>query len=210
MNRRRTLLLAAAALLPAAISGGALAQGGSQGGAVATPVVEGFHAALIAVMRDAQRLGVRGREQRLRPAIEAAFNLPAMTRIAVGPPWTQMQPAQQQALVAAFSDWSVATYAHRFDGFGGESFQTLGETTTERGDRLVRTQLNRPNDAPVQLNYLMREAAGGQWRIVDVYLTGTISELASRRAEFTNILRDGGPERLVQELRQRTETMLRG
>jgi phospholipid transport system substrate-binding protein len=166
---------------------------------------ERFHAVLLDVMRNAGRLGIRGREARIRPAMEAAFNLPAMTRIAVGPPWAQMTPAQQQALVAAFSDWSIATYANRFDGYSGESFQTQGESTLQNGDRLVRTQLTRPNDAPVQLNYLLRDFGGGQWQIVDIYLTGSISELASRRAEFTTILREGGPDRLVAELRQRTQ-----
>ncbi len=197
MNRR--LFLA----LPGLLATPALAQGQSP-----TAVVEGFHAALIDIMRNAQRLGVRGRLQRIAPVMGQAFNLPAMTRIAVGPPWSGFSPAQQQALVQAFSDWSVATYANRFDGFGGESFETLGENEVGR-DRMVRTRLNRPREEAVQLNYLMRNADGG-WRVVDVYLTGTISELASRRAEFTNVLREGGPERLVAELQQRTANLLRG
>ncbi len=206
MTRRRHALLAAALLLPIAPPARvALAQAGASPAAV----VDRFHATLLEVMRDARRLGIRGREARIRPAMEAAFNLPAMTRIAVGQPWTQMTPAQQQALVSAFSDWSVATYANRFDGYGGEGFRTLGETRLGSGDVLVRTQLDRPNDAPVQLNYLLRDF-GGQWRAVDIYLTGTVSELASRRAEFTTILREGGPERLAAELRQRTQALLRG
>ena len=44
--------------------------------------------------------------------------------------------------------------------------------------------------------------------MVDVYLSGTVSELASRRAEFTALLREGGAERLVAELRRRTEALL--
>ncbi|MCO6415325.1 ABC transporter substrate-binding protein [Siccirubricoccus sp. KC 17139] len=170
--------------------------------------VEAFHATLLEVMRNAQALGVKGREARLRPAMEAAFNLPAMARIAIGPAWTGIAPPLQQALTRAFADWSIATYASRFDGYGGERFVTEGQQTLANGDRLVRTQLVRPNDAPVQLNYLLRDT-GGAWRIVDIYLTGTVSELASRRAEFTVLLREGGPERLLQELRQRTAALLR-
>ncbi len=179
----------------------------SQGAAAAGQVVERFHAALLDLMRNASRLGVRGREQRIRPVMEQAFDLPAMTRIAVGPGWRQMDAARQQALVRAFSDWSIATYASRFDGFGGESFRMLGEQPLANGDRLVRTELVRPNDKPVALSYLLREA-GGAWRIVDIYLTGTISELASRRAEFTTLLREGGADRLTAELRRRTERLL--
>ena len=171
--------------------------------------IERLDAALLDVMRNAKTLGVRGRYARLRPVMEQVFNLPVMARIAVGPPWTQMTPEQQQAVQQAFAEWSIATYAARFDGYSGESFQVLGENRLANGDVLVRTQLNRPNDSPVQLNYLMRQF-DGSWRIVDVYLTGTISELASRRSEFSAILREGGPDRLVQELRQRTQKLLAG
>jgi phospholipid transport system substrate-binding protein len=54
------------------------------------------------------------------------------------------------------------------------------------------------------LNYLMR-GAGETWRIVDVYLTGTISELATRRSEFAAVMKTGGPSALVDSLRQQAE-----
>ena len=200
--RRRAALAAALAAVPAASAPAQQAAG-------AAAVVEGFHAALLDAMRNARALGPRGRERRLRPAMQAAFDLPAMARIAVGPPWTGLAEGERQALVSAFSDWVVATYASRFDGYAGESFATVGESALQSGDRLVRTQLLRPNDAPVQLNYLLR-GGEGRWRVVDIYLGGTISELASRRAEFTALLREGGAERLAAELRRRTGTLLGG
>lgn len=210
LRRRFLLRAAAAAVLAAAPFRRAAAQAGDAAAGPAA-VVERFHATLLDVMRNARRLGTRGREQRLRPAMEAAFDLPAMARIAVGPAWTRMTPAQQAAVADAFADWSVATYAARFDGYSGETFTTHGVAELRGGDRLVRTTLNRTDGEPVQLNYLLRQAGGGAaWKIVDVYLTGTISELASRRAEFTTILRDGGPERLAAELRRRSEALLRG
>jgi phospholipid transport system substrate-binding protein len=201
LRRRAALAAATAAILPLP---SALAQP-----AAPAAVVEGFHAALLDAMRNARALGPRGRERRLRPAMQAAFDLPAMTRIAVGPPWTGLAEGERQALVSAFSDWVVATYASRFDGYAGESFATNGESVLQSGDRLVRTQLLRPDDAPVQLNYLLR-GGEGRWRVVDVYLNGTISELASRRAEFTALLREGGAERLAAELRRRTGALLGG
>jgi phospholipid transport system substrate-binding protein len=170
--------------------------------------IEGFHAVLLDIMRNAARLGVRGREGRIRPVMERVFNLPVMARIACGRPWADFTPAQQGAVAKAFSDWSIATYASRFDGFSGESFATDGENPMQNGDLMVRTHINRPTDSPVQLNYLMRNF-DGTYRAVDIYLTGTISELASRRAEFTNILRDGGPDRLAADLNRRTAELLR-
>ena len=190
MINRRILLLA-----PALLALPALAQ------SAATDVVERFHAALIGVMRDAQRLAVRGRYDRLAPIMSQSFDLAAMTRIAVGPPWTGLPPAEQAALTEAFTRWSIATYAARFDGFSGESFTTTGTQTQPNGDALVRTTLNRSGgQEPVLLSYLLR---GNPPRIVDVYLTGTISELASRRAEFTALIREGGVDRVIRELQAR-------
>lgn len=169
-------------------------------------VVDGFHAALLAVMRDAGRLGMRGRFERLAAAMGQAFDLPAMTRISIGPPWTGFSPAEQAALTEAFARWSVATYAARFDGFSGESFATQGSQALPNGDTLVRTTLNRTGgQEPVVLSYLVRNG-----RIVDIYLTGTISELASRRAEFAGLIREGGAGRLAAELNARTGRLLAG
>ncbi|WP_207539085.1 ABC transporter substrate-binding protein [Sabulicella rubraurantiaca] len=194
MTTRRTLL-SAAALMPLP----ALAQGADP-----VAVVERFHAALLAVMRDAQRLGARGRYDRLSSPMQQSFDLAAMTRIAVGPSWNGFGAAEQQALTEAFSRWSVATYAARFDGYAGESFTTTGIQALPNGDVLVRTSLNRTGGQdPVVLSYLVRRG-----RIVDVYLTGTISELASRRSEFSGILRDGGPTRLTNELNARSARLL--
>lgn len=169
-------------------------------------VVEGFHDTLLGVMRDARRLGVRGRYDRLAPAMARAFDLAAMARISIGPPWTGFAPTEQQALADAFARWSVATYAARFDGFSGESFTTQGVQALPNGDALVRTTLSRTGgQEPVVLSYLVR-----QGRIVDIYLTGTISELASRRSEFAALLREGGAARLLAELEGRTQRLLAG
>lgn len=192
-----------------AIAAAASASSPARAQTTPTEVVERFHATLLEIMRNASSLGVRGRFNRLGPVMQASFDLPAMARIAIGPPWTGMTPDQQGQLVQAFSEWSIATYANRFNGYSGESFTTAGVTTLRSGDQMVRTLLNRVSDAPVQLNYLVRQTSAG-WRIVDVYLTGTISELASRRAEFTTVLQQGGPERLAGELRRRSAELMRG
>jgi len=66
----------------------------------------------------------------------------------------------------------------------------------------VQTRLIKGNGEPVTLNYLMRQSED-KWQIIDVFLSGTISELATRRSEFTSILRRDGPEGLLQALGKR-------
>jgi len=62
----------------------------------------------------------------------------------------------------------------------------------------------------VNLNYLLRQDAAGAWKIIDVYLSGTISELATRRSEFSTVLQRGGADALVQLIEQRSAALRAG
>ena len=83
--------------------------------------IRAFYDALLAVMKQAEQLGVRGRYDKLAPVIRSTFDLPAMTRIAVGPEWTAIPPEQQTALLDNFARMTIATYANRFDGWSGQA-----------------------------------------------------------------------------------------
>jgi phospholipid transport system substrate-binding protein len=165
--------------------------------------------ALLDTMKHAKELGIQGRYDKLAPAIRATFDLSAMTRIAVGPDWPSIPPEQQAALVENFARMTIATYANRFDGYSGERFDVDPIPEARKADRIVRTKLLHPDGQSEALNYLMR-GSGDTWKAVDVYLSGTISELATRRSEFGAILKSGGPEALIDSLRQRSGKLLQG
>ena len=155
-------------------------------------------------MKEAQRLGFQGRYDKLSPVIRATYDFPAMTRIAVGPDWNTIAADVQTQLVENFAQMTIATYASRFDGYSGERFEVEPASDPRNTGRLVRTKLFPSKGEAVTLNYLMR-GSGETWKVVDVYLTGTISELATRRSEFAAILKAGGPNALVDSLRQQAD-----
>jgi phospholipid transport system substrate-binding protein len=160
-------------------------------------------------MKQAKQLGIKGRYNKLAPVLGNAYDLPLMSRIAVGQSWAALSPAEQQSIVAAFTRMTTATYASRFDDFAGEQFEVLQTADQPNGDKIVKTRIVQSDGAVVQLNYLMRNV-GGAWKIIDVYLNGTISELASRRAEFGSILKSGGPNALVSALTKQGDKLLAG
>jgi phospholipid transport system substrate-binding protein len=174
-------------------------------GAAATPTatISAFYDTLLATMKDGPKLGFNGRSERLAPAIRSAFDLPLMTRLMVGPSWQSVDAKQQEQLVAAFSDFSIATYASRFDDYSGERFEIDAKTAETNNGTIVHTKLVKSDGEPVQLDYLMRKNEAG-WQIVDVYLSGTVSELATRRSEFSAVMRRGGAEALVDALQKKT------
>ncbi len=170
-------------------------------------VTGAFYDMLLAAMKQGPTLGFEGRRQLLDPEIRRDFNLSLMTRIVVGLPWRKLTAAQQQELVEAFSDFSVANYASQFKEFGGERFVVdPSDTPLPSGDVIVHTKLVTGDGDDVQLDYLMR-ANDSRWQIIDVFLTGTISQLAARRSEFSSVMREGGAEALVKLLKERTAAL---
>ena len=181
----------------------------AQGASSPSAHIAGLHGALIETMKQAKQLGLKGRYDQLAPVLFKTYDVPLMARIAVGPSWDSMPPPQQARLVDAFSRMMVATYASRFDGFSGERFEILQTVEQPPASKIVMTRVTQSNGKAVSLNYLLR-LTGAEWKVVDVFLDGTISELANRRAEFTAILKSGGPDALISSLRQQGDKLLAG
>jgi phospholipid transport system substrate-binding protein len=170
--------------------------------------IQAYYEQLMPTLRAAGSLSVRERDRRFYPAITSAFDIPTMTRLATGSAWSSFSGAQQAAVRDAFAHFLVADYAHAVSDYSGESFVVDPQASPESrgGGELVKTQLVQPGGRTVQINYLVR---GG--RVVDVYLNGTVSDLATRRDEFASILAGGGgADALVKTLRERTATLLGG
>jgi phospholipid transport system substrate-binding protein len=165
-------------------------------------VIERLNASLLDIMQNADELGYVGRYEQLEPVLEESYDFPFMLRLALGPTWRELDERQRAELTELFTDMSVANYAARFDGYGGERFEILGEEPGPREAVLVQSRIVRPDDEPVQLNYLLREFEDG-WRIIDVLLDARYSELARQRAEFAAVLRSGGVPDLVATLERK-------
>jgi len=171
----------------------------------AAQVIEKLHAALIDVLKRGKALGAKGRYEALTPVIERTFDLPAMTRFAVGTSWSTLPADQQAAVVKAFTHMTVATYAHNFDNYSGEKFETL-KVDTRGPDKLVHTQIV-GSGSPTKLDYRMRDNGG--WKVIDVYYNSAVSSLMGQRSEYSSTLASGGAAALVKKLNAKADELLR-
>jgi len=203
MTNRRNLLLAGLAVvaclaLPVRHAGAVAAGGGAD-------TVRSFYSTLLDTMRNGARLGAQGRYAKLAPAIAQSFDIPLMTRLAVGPEWSTLTQPQQAQVTQAFQRYVAAVYAERFDSYAGEQLKVTGEEASP-GGTVILSQIVKSDGDPVRVNYLMRQN-GGAWQIADVYLNGTISELATRRSEFGAILKTQGINGLIQALNNKAAAL---
>jgi phospholipid transport system substrate-binding protein len=154
---------------------------------------------LLSIMKAGKGAGESGRAQRIGPVIDRVFDIPLMTRLSVGPTWNTINPRDQAALVQGFRNLTVAQFAHNFDDYSGEKFVIAPQVETRGTDKLVRTTLVIPGHPSEQLNYRLREN-GGQWKVIDVFFRNSISQLASRHADFADTLAKGGAPALIAHL----------
>ncbi len=160
--------------------------------------VERLHSTLLEVMQRADALGFEGRRERLVPVIVDGFDLAFICRIILGRHWDKLSDEERAQMVDTFTRLTITTYAARFDGFSGESFRTVEIKAMDRGRELVRTELVRPSDEPVHLDYVLHQD-NERWRIVNVVAEG-VSDLSLKRADYGSVIKREGFEVLMQKL----------
>ena len=181
----------------------------ADGESAARAVVEKFHADLLGVMKEGPTLGIKGRYERLDPSIEDVFDLTLMIRVACGRRfWSSTPQGKRDELRAAFKHMSTSTYASQFKSFSGQEFTVLGVRPGHQGTLLVATTIANPKkDTSYKLTYVLKESER-KWRIADVLLDATISQLAVRRSEYNRVLNQDGAEGLIRVLRERADALL--
>jgi len=193
------LLLCAAIAAPPAL---AIAQGADP--AIAT--IDALDSALLDSMK-AGKASAEVRYTRLMTPVERAFDLPTMTKFAVGEAWSTYTPGEQAALVRAFARLTAANLAHNFASYGGEQFRINPSVQTRGIDKLVRSEIEPRSGSPTELNYRMRQA-GGIWKVIDVYF-GSISQLTAQRSDFAASAVPGGAAELVKKINAKADELLR-
>ena len=190
------LLLSGALIAPAGMAAHAQEEASKAAGP-AVRQVEGFYDALVAAMKMGGT--AKARYEKLKPAVEKAFDLKAMTAMAVGPGFASMSDADKTALVDAFTRMTVANYAKNFDSYGGEKFPVETAVIVRGNDHFVKSKLVPSSGDAIAFNYRMRQT-NGAWKVIDVYLAGNISQMAQKRSDFAGTLKTGGAEALAKKI----------
>lgn len=168
--------------------------------------IENFHTGLLEIMKHAEELGFQGRTDKLTPLMRKIFDLEFMASKTVGRHWRKLSDEDKTRWANIFARFTTANYAGRFKGYTGEVFITIGVEDASHGTRVVLTKIVIPKEKDVQLNYRMIER-NGSWKVIDVFLNGTVSELALRRSEYSSALKRNGFERLVASVETKIEDL---
>ncbi|MBX7147197.1 MAG: ABC transporter substrate-binding protein [Alphaproteobacteria bacterium] len=178
----------------------------------ANAIINKLHEYLIEAMKKGKEETFEQRREKLDPVVRSTFDLDHMAQVSVGHYWGEMSNENQKHLLDSFAKMSVAIYASRFKKYKDQKFEILEQQAgPEEGTFWVVSQLtfSNPNKDPVFLNYLMRDNTNGL-KVIDVFLGGAISEMATKRAEYTSVIRTKGVDNFLKALDQRIDDIAQG
>ncbi len=145
-----------------------------------------------------------GDEARIREVIETRllphFDFERMTALAMGRNWRSATPEQQKQLVEQFRTLLVRTYSGALNQYRDQTFD-FKPLRAEPGatDVVVKTEVQRQGQQPVQLDYGMTKK-DGTWKVYDV-IVGGVSLVTNYRDDFASQIRSGGIDGLIQTLK---------
>jgi phospholipid transport system substrate-binding protein len=163
-------------------------------------VIKKFNATLIDSMKRAKELGYSGRYQLLEPVIKDSFTLSYMATIAVGKYWKTLNEKEKHLLLDTYTEWTIATYAGRFDDYSGEKFELISASKPDQDTVTVISRLIE-SDEDRDFYYRLRKTEG-KWRIVDIQISG-VSQLALTRSQFVNVINSKGFSALISILKEK-------
>jgi phospholipid transport system substrate-binding protein len=164
-------------------------------------VIKNFNSTLIEAMQKSDELGYAGRYKLLDPVIRDSFALSFMAGRSVGRYEKTLTHEERETLTKEYADWTISTYAGRFDGYSGEKFEIVSESGPVKGTVSVTSKLIKQNGEEIGFLYLLRKTEG-KWRIVDIQISG-VSQLALTRAQFTRVVKDKGFKGLISMLKEK-------
>jgi len=144
-----------------------------------------------------------GNQAKVKQLIETKlapnFDFARMTALAVGRNWRNASPEQQKQLTDQFRTLLVRTYSGALSGYRDNTMD-YKPLRTNPGDTevIVRTEVRRAGQAPVQIDYNMAKTPEG-WKAYDVAVAG-VSLVTNYRDEFSDIVKSSGIDGLIKAL----------
>jgi phospholipid transport system substrate-binding protein len=197
-RRTRAWIVLVLALSLAASGFARAAEAVADSGAVA--LIERTVEEVLAILNDPQ-LDSSGRRSRIEQIAYDRFDFHTMSRLVVARYWRDFTEQQQQEFIREFKEFLARTYGHRIDQYSNEKVEIVGQSPAPRGDVKVMTRIVGGQYEGAQVEYRLRQD-DGHWSVIDVKVEG-ISLVLNYRDQFKALLARGGPEHLLEKLKEK-------
>ncbi|MGI9510786.1 MAG: MlaC/ttg2D family ABC transporter substrate-binding protein [Geminicoccaceae bacterium] len=157
--------------------------------------------------------GRAGADRRLMATIESQTDLSLLARMTMGRHWRRATVRQRETFVGIFRRYLLGSFTSRLRHYAGvglgnasERFEITATQPVGKNDILVRSRIDPPSGAPLQVDWRLR-SRNGRLLIIDLVVEG-VSLLITQRSEFGSVLERIGIDGLIGELQSRVVRMI--
>ena len=137
--------------------------------------------------------------------VKNTYNAEKMIEKIIGDTWKKTNKKDQEEIVIIFQEYIARNYLKRFKKIKNPAFNYKESKKIAEKFVLVKTDLVVDKEE-VSINYLLL-FDNNKWRIFDVLLAGSISEIATKKSEFSSFIRDGKITPLINALKKQNSAL---
>ncbi len=161
-------------------------------------VVQSMASTVVDILRNSD-LSADQKKHKIEDIAYSNIDFPTVSRLVLARNWRDFSPAQQQQFIDEFKQHLSVTYGDNVNNYHNEKVEITGEREEPRGDHTVMSKIVRGGGAKdIPVDYRLRQS-DGQWRVIDIIIDG-VSMVANFRAQFQDIVSNGGPDHLLKLL----------
>ena len=155
---------------------------------------------VLAILRDSA-LSHDAKINKLEAMLDERSDFDTISKLVLAVHYRQFSDTQKKEFVTLLHRYLTTTYGNQIDNYANETVSIAGGRPEARGDYSVQTKIKRTTGPELSVEYRLRKV-GEDWRLIDVIGEG-ISLVSNLRSQFGEILNAGGPEKLLQVLRDK-------
>ena len=169
----------------------------------ARDVIDGQLKNALAVLRDA-KLTPAQKRQKISQIADQHTDFETLSRLTMGRYWRDLSADQRATFIEAFKTHLSNIYGNLLNGFTNEDVQVASDHGEPNGDWTVQLRvigtLNGTRQELAKVDCRLRRKA--EWKVIDVIPEG-VSLVALFRAQFQEVMANGGFDRLLALLREK-------
>lgn len=144
--------------------------------------------------------------KKVQNVISNTYNIERMLALIIGEVWKKSISKDQMALKKVFEEYIAKNYILRFKNIESLEFGKLEINQAGKNYRMAKTKLIINSKDIVPLNYLL-DQTNNSWKIFDVLIDGSISEIATKKSEFKSFTNQDDLKPLLEALQKKNSTL---
>ena len=160
----------------------------------------------VLVILNEEGLSSTERRGRIENIAFEVFDFKTMGKLVLARNWKKLDAEQRKEFIQEFKRHLSRNYGSRLDRYQQTDVAIAATRVEPRDDVTVESKVVGGQFDGIEMNYRLR-AREGTWKVIDVVIEG-VSLIANFRSQFKEVMSSGGPEALLEQMREKNEQPL--